>query len=156
MSAQSVMDYSELDQTMQEYAYASHALIQVLHRAQELYGYLSRPTMEYVARKLRIPASEVLSVVTFYSFFNTTPPGKHRIMVCMGTACYVKGAQRILDHLKRNLNVDADQTTEDGRFSLVTARCLGACGLAPAVVVDEDVYGRQTGDRVMRILKRYK
>lgn len=152
----STADYSELDESIHAYGGAEHALIQVLHKAQELFGYLPKATLEYIGRRMNIPASEIHSVVTFYSFFNTSPPGRHKIMVCMGTACYVKGAQRIVDRLQRGLDVALSQTTKDQRYTLVTARCLGACGLAPAVVVDSDVHGRQTGDRIQRILKRYE
>ena len=148
------VDYSKLDQTMRQYDYAEHALIQVLHRAQEQFGYLSKPTLEYIAREMNIPISAIRSVVTFYSFFNTTPPGKHKVRVCMGTACYVKGAERILERLKAHLEVDVNETSRDHLYTLQVGRCFGACGLAPAVLVDDDVHAKLNSERMVRLLRR--
>ena len=150
----SVVDYGELEQTMHQYGYADHALIQVLHRAQEQFGYLSKPTLEYISREMNIPISEIRSIVSFYSFFNTTPPGKHKVMVCMGTACYVKGAERILGRLKEHLDVDVNETSHDQLYTLQVGRCFGACGLAPAVSVNNDVHAKLNSERMVRILRR--
>jgi len=131
-----------LDATVKKHQARSDALIEVLHHAQELYGYLDADVLLYVSRTLRVPASRVYGVATFYNFFTLKPSGEHTCVVCLGTACYVKGAGPVLDALESAHGVRAGETTPDGRLSLVTARCLGACGLAPAVVFDGEVAGR--------------
>ena len=132
------------------------SLIQVLHQAQELFGYLPDEVQRFVARGLKLPISKVYGVVTFYSFFTTVPKGKHTIMVCLGTACYVKGAERILQRLKKELDVDLGQTTRDHLFTLTAARCVGACGLAPVAMIGDDVYGKLTPDKMVKTLKKYR
>lgn len=128
-------------------------LINILHQAQNHYGYLPKEVQIIVARQLSIPPSKVYGVVTFYSFFTMTPKGKYPISVCMGTACYVRGAEKVLDEFKKRLNINMGGTTPDGRFSLSSLRCVGACGLAPVVLIGERVYGRVTPEDVERIIK---
>lgn len=147
--------FTELDRVIQEYAHSPDALIQVLHRAQELFGYLRDDVLEHVARALHIPISKVYGVVTFYSFFTTTPRGKHRCLTCKGTACYVKGAERVIREMETALDVNMGDTTRDNMFTLETARCLGSCGLAPAVMIDSDVHGNLSPMKVRQLLSRY-
>lgn len=131
------------------------ALILILHEAQELYGYLPMEVQKTISQNLRIPLANVYGVVTFYTQFSLTPKGKYKISICMGTACYVKGAGDILERLKSRLGIDAGGCTEDGMFSLDAARCIGACGLAPVLTVNEDVHGRLQTDDVDTILAKY-
>ena len=131
-------------------------LINILHKAQGLIGYLPREVQEVIARQLNIPVSKVYGVVTFYSFFTMTPKGEHPISVCMGTACYVRGAEKVLDEFKRILKINVGETTPDGKFSLTSLRCVGACGLAPVVLIGEKVYGRVTPGKVEKILKEFE
>lgn len=132
------------------------ALIAVLHKAQEIFGYLSPEVMGIVAHELNVPESYVWGVATFYSYFTLKPRGKYNISVCMGTACYVKGATTILETIKEQLNIKPGDTTDDGLFSLVQTRCIGACGLAPVMTIGDDVYGRLTADMIPEILARYQ
>ena len=118
-------------------------LINVLHKAQHLFGYLPAEVQRIVADKLNIPVSKVYGVVTFYSFFTMTPKGEHPISVCMGTACYVRGAEKVLDEFKRILNINVGETTPDGKYSLSSLRCVGACGLAPVVLIGEKVFRKR-------------
>lgn len=128
-------------------------LINILHKAQHLFGYLPAEVQQIVATQLNIPVSKVYGVVTFYSFFTMTPKGEHPISVCMGTACYVRGAEKVLDEFKRVLNINVGETSADGKFSLSSLRCVGACGLAPVVLIGEKVYGRVVPGDVEKILK---
>lgn len=128
-------------------------LINILHKAQHLFGYLPPEVQRIVAKQLKIPVSKVYGVVTFYSFFNMTPKGEHPISVCMGTACYVRGAEKVLDEFRRLLNINVGETTPDGKFSLSSLRCVGACGLAPVVLIGEKVFGRVVPGDVEKILK---
>lgn len=132
------------------------ALIPVLHKAQELYGYLPQEVMDFVADKLQVPTSYVFGVATFYSLFTLTPRGKYTISVCMGTACYVKGAPAILDTVEKQLGIKTGETSDDELFTLLETRCIGACGLAPVLTIGEDVYGRLTADQVPEILEKYR
>jgi bidirectional [NiFe] hydrogenase diaphorase subunit len=131
-----------LDVAIKRHQFRQDALIEILHTAQELFGYLDNDVLIYVGHAVRAPLSRVYGVATFYNFFSMKPPGEHTCVVCMGTACYVKGAGQILQALERKHEIKAGETTEDGKVSLVTARCLGACGLAPAVVFDGEVAGK--------------
>lgn len=131
-------------------------LINVLHKTQEHFGYLPAEVQEVIASKLNISTAQVYGVVTFYSFFTMTPKGKHPISICMGTACYVRGAEKVLDEFKKELALQVGQTTADGKFSLSSLRCVGACGLAPVVLVGEKTYGRVAPDDVKAILKEYE
>ncbi|MEG0795820.1 MAG: NAD(P)H-dependent oxidoreductase subunit E [Odoribacter sp.] len=128
-------------------------LIHILHKAQHLFGYLPAEVQRIIAKQLNIPSSKVYGVVTFYSFFTMTPKGEHPISVCMGTACYVRGAEKVLDEFKRILKINVGETSADGKYSLSSLRCVGACGLAPVVLIGEKVYGRVIPGDVEKILK---
>ena len=132
------------------------ALVQVLHGAQTLFGYLSAEVQQEIAEGLGLPTSTVRGVVTFYNFFRTEPRGEHVISVCIGTACHVKGAERVIDILSEELGIELGQTTEDEQFTLQGVRCIGACGLAPVMMVDEEVYGRLDRKRIEEILETYR
>jgi len=128
-------------------------LIAVLHRAQQIFGYLPQHVMDEIALAMDIPTAHIWGVATFYHYFNLTPPGKHVISVCMGTACYIKGAGQILDAIKEHLRIEIGDVTEDGLFSLQGARCLGACGQAPVVMIDEKIYGELNPEKIIKILQ---
>lgn len=130
-------------------------LMPIMQKAQELFGYLSLETMTIIADALDIPVSEVYGVATFYAQFSLQPKGEYIISVCTGTACYVKGAQAVLDEVIKLLGVEPGQTTPDGKFTIQDTRCLGCCGLAPVMTVNQDVYGRLTPDEVKGILEKY-
>jgi len=154
-------EYSEemvkqLNAIVQKYRKKPGSLIPVLQEAQELIGYLPPPVQRHIAKALRIPVSEIHGVVSFYSFFTMKPKGKHNVRVCLGTACYVKGAEEIVKKLSERLSIDVGGITEDKMFSLETVRCLGACGLAPVVVVDKDTYGSVAAISVNEVLKAYE
>lgn len=142
-----------LEVTMKRHQFQHNALIEVLHAAQELFGYLDHDLLYFVARGMKLPPSKVYGVVTFYHLFALRPPGEHTCVVCMGTACYVKGADRILVDVEQRSGARAGTTTSDGKLSVLTARCLGACGIAPAVVVDGSVKGHQTSESVLEAMK---
>jgi NADP-reducing hydrogenase subunit HndA len=131
-------------------------LISILHKTQGEFGYLPEDVQREIAKNLKISVAKVYGVVTFYSFFTMTPKGKHPISVCMGTACYVRGAEKIVDELKEQLKIKVGGVTPDGKFSLDCLRCVGACGLAPVVIIGEKVYGRVEVDQVREILDNYK
>jgi NADH-quinone oxidoreductase subunit E len=130
-------------------------LIPVLEECQEVVGYMPVELQEYISGRLDIPGSTIYGVVTFYSFFSMVPRGRHTIKVCMGTACYVKGISEVLNRIQSEYNLEVGGTTEDKRFSLESVRCLGACGLAPVVVVDSDTHGGVTPDEVLNIFRKY-
>jgi bidirectional [NiFe] hydrogenase diaphorase subunit len=138
-----------VNRTMRLHGNQPHALIETLHAVQESFGFLDTDSLKYVAESLQIPLSHVFGVATFYHFFNLKPPGKHTCVVCMGTACYVGGASNILKGIKNEIGIQPGETTEDGQVSLVTARCLGSCGLAPAVVYDGEVKGKVSPPAVL-------
>ncbi len=148
--------WKEMEMMVGEYKERPGALIPVLHKVQNLFGYLPREVQIAVAEGLGLPLSEVYGVATFYSLFSLKPRGRYNIGVCLGTACYVKGAPEILATLKERLQVEPGETTEDGLFSLQVTRCIGACGLAPAMAVGEDVYGRLKPEMIPEILARYR
>jgi NADP-reducing hydrogenase subunit HndA len=131
-------------------------LINVLHKCQQHFGYLPAEVQEVVSGELAVPVAKVYGVVTFYSFFTMTPKGKHPVSICMGTACYVRGAEKVLDEFKKELGIQVGETTKDGKFSLSSLRCVGACGLAPVVLVGDKTYGRVAPDDVKGILKDYE
>ena len=133
----------------------SGELIMILHEAQSLLGYLPQEIQEVVAEQLEIPIAQVYGVVTFYSYFTMEPKGRFPISVCMGTACYVRGAEKILEEFERQLEIKVGETTSDGLFSLNCLRCVGACGLAPVVTIGDKVYGRLTTDKIRDILADY-
>ena len=130
-------------------------LINVLHKAQSIFGYLPAEVQEIIAKELGVSVAHVYGVVTFYSFFTMTPKGEHPISICLGTACYVRGAEKVLEEFKRTLKIQVGETTADGKFSLSCLRCVGACGLAPVVLVGEKVYGRVSPDGVRDIIAEY-
>lgn len=131
-------------------------LINVLHKCQEHFGYLPAEVQEVVSEGLTVPVAKIYGVITFYSFFTMIPKGKHPVSICMGTACYVRGAEKVLDEFRRELGIQVGQTTKDGKFSLSSLRCVGACGLAPVVLVGDKTYGRVAPDHVKNILKEYE
>ena len=131
-------------------------LINVLHKAQGLFGYLPAEIQEVISKELNVSVAHVYGVVTFYSFFTMTPKGEHPISICLGTACYVRGADKVLEEFKRILNIQVGETSTDGKFSLSCLRCVGACGLAPVVMVGEKVYGRVSPDGVKDIVAEYR
>lgn len=132
------------------------SLMQVLHKAQETFGYLPIEVQKFVSSELDIPLAEVYGVATFYTQFAIEPKGKHKIGVCLGTACYVKGAQLIMDKLAKELNIKVGETTPDNLFTFEATRCLGCCGLAPVMMIDQDVYGKLEPKKVPEILAKYK
>lgn len=132
------------------------AAIPVLHEAQDIYGYLPIEVQEMIAEGLNVPLAEIYGIVTFYAQFSLNPKGKYQIGVCLGTACYVKGSGDILNKVKELLQIDVSECSPDGKFSLDATRCIGACGLAPVMTINDDVYGRLTVDQVPDILKKYQ
>lgn len=149
--------YQELEKFIDELPEKKGALISVLHRAQSIFGYLPREVQKFVGDKLGVPVSQVYGVVSFYSFFTMVPKGKYPISVCLGTACYVRGADKVLEAFKRELGINVGETTKDGKFSLDALRCVGACGLAPVVLIGDKVYGRIGGaEDVKKILSEYE
>ena len=131
------------------------ALMPVLQKAQEIYGYLPIEVQKIISDKMGVPMEKIYGVVTFYAQFSLYPKGKYNISVCLGTACYVKGSGDVYDKLQEVLNIGGGECTADGKFSLEACRCIGACGLAPVMTVNEDVYGRLTVDQVEEILAKY-
>lgn len=136
--------FERLDATMKRHRYQPDALIEVLHSAQEIFGHLDHDLLHYIARGLKLPPSRAYGVATFYHFFTFTPKGRHTCVVCLGTACYVKGADALLAAAEQEIGTRPGRTMPDGRFSLDVARCIGACGLAPVVIFDGEVCGHQT------------
>jgi NADH-quinone oxidoreductase subunit E/NADP-reducing hydrogenase subunit HndA len=130
-------------------------LINVLHKTQEAFGYLPAEVQHVIAKELNISEAKVYGVVTFYSFFTMLPKGKHKISVCMGTACYVRGAEKLVDELKKELKIEVGSTTPDGLFSLDCLRCVGACGLAPVMLIGDKTYGRLEPKEIKGILGKY-
>lgn len=148
--------YEQLDKIIEKHKTVRGPLIQVLHAAQELFGYLPEKAQARIAKGLGIPLSEVHGVLSFYSFFTTVPRGQHTIRVCMGTACYVRGGKQVLEKFQNELGIGVNGTTEDRRFSLEINRCVGACGLAPVVTVGSDIYRRVKVDKVPEIIAKYR
>jgi len=148
--------YEKLDKIIEAHKGQDGVLIQVLHQAQELFGWLPEKVQVKVADGLGISLAEVHGVITFYSFFNTVPRGEHTIRVCLGTACYVRGGKQILEQLEKELKVGVGGTTDDRNFSLEVNRCVGACGLAPVVTIGEDIYRRVKLDKIPSIIAKYK
>ena len=145
----------ELENYITEMKDVQGCLIPIMQKAQELFGYLSLETMQLISDRLDVPVSEIYGIATFYALFSLTPKGDNVISVCTGTACYVKGAAAVLDAVKKQLGIEAGETTPDGKFSIQDTRCLGCCGLAPVMTVDGDVYGRLTPADVKDILAKY-
>lgn len=131
-------------------------LINILHRTQKTFGYLPAEVQEVIAEKMNIPAAKVYGVVTFYSYFTMIPKGEFPVSICTGTACYVRGAENVLGEFKKQLQIEVGETSEDGKFSLSCLRCVGACGLAPVVLVGDKTYGRVAPDDVKQIIEEYR
>lgn len=147
---------SRLDEIMMGYKNMDGAAIPVLQTAQNLFGYLSKPVLKEISRKLNKPYSEISGIVSFYSFFSTVPRGKYLIRVCLGTACYVRGGKGILEAIKKELGIDVGQTTKDRFFSLDIGRCFGACGMAPVIMVNDTVHQRCKAVKVAELLNHYR
>lgn len=143
-----------VEATARRYGHEPHALIETLHTVQESFGYLDETALRYVAGILRVPLSRVYGAATFYHFFTLKPKGKHTCVVCTGTACYIKGASSLLNAIEKRYGIRPGQTTGDGKLSLLTARCLGSCGLAPAVVMDHVVLGKVEAEQVLTQIER--
>jgi len=150
-----VNEYEQLDAILAKYAGVKGALIPVLQEVQQAYGYLSKPAIYKIADGLGIPVSQVYGVVTFYAQFHLNPRGKYVIRACQGTACHVRGAKKILETLQETLNIKPGETTPDLKFTLETVACIGACGLAPVMMINEDTHGRLTPQSVREILNLY-
>ena len=131
-------------------------LIQILNEVQEKYGYITQNSQKTLSEFLDMPMAEIYGVITFYSRFTTEPKGKYNIAVCLGTACFVKGSEKILDRVKEKLGIDVGQTTPDGKFSIEATRCIGACGLAPVFTVNDEVHGKATIEMVDEVIEKYK
>ncbi len=147
---------AELDAVINKYKHDKSYLMAVMQEAQNIYGYLPLEVQKAIADGMDVPAEKVFGVATFYAQFSLAPKGEYNISVCLGTACYVKGAGEIFDLLSEKLGIGADECTEDGKFSLSACRCIGACGLAPVLTVNEEVYGRLVNDDVDKILAKYR
>ncbi|MBN1778496.1 MAG: NAD(P)H-dependent oxidoreductase subunit E [Clostridiales bacterium] len=148
--------FDEIGNIIDLYKDKEGSLIQVLHRAQGIYGYLPLELQSYIADGLGLSLSEVSGVVTFYPFFKTKPQGKHTISICMGTACYVRGGKKLVETIRDLLGIEVGETTEDGMFTFVVERCIGACGLAPAVMVDDTVYRQVDEEMLKAIIEKYR
>lgn len=148
--------YEKLGQVIQEQKNQKGALMPVLQAAQNIFGCVPMDVQEIIADGLGVTLSEVYGVATFYSQFSLQPKGEYVCGVCLGTACYVKNSQKVLDRLCAELEIEVGQTTKDGRFTIQATRCLGACGLAPVMMINDDVYGRLTEDQIPGILAKYK
>lgn len=141
---------------MRKHGHEPHSLIEALHSVQEVFGYLDEEAFQFVAASLRVPLSKVYGVATFYHFFNLKPQGEHTCVICTGTACYIKGISEISKALDKKMGLKPGETTPDNKVSLVTARCVGACGLAPVVVFDGDVSGHQTPEEVVQRVEAWR
>lgn len=139
--------------TMRRNGYADHALIETLHSVQDAFGFLDEGSLRFVAASLDLPLSKVYGVATFYHLFTLKPKGRHACVVCTGTACYIKGAGGLVERLQERYDINPGETTEDDRLSLLTARCVGACGLAPAIVIDGDVLGKLDSESLIAKLE---
>lgn len=148
--------YCELDEFIDSLPTKEGHLVTVLHKAQSIFGYLPEEVQEYVAEAMNVPVVHVFGVVSFYTFFTMVPKGKHPISVCMGTACFVKGADKVTDAFKQQLGVAVSEVTKDGKFSIDCLRCVGACALAPVVMIGEKVYANVTPDQVKNIIADFQ
>ncbi|HDS07448.1 MAG TPA: NADH-quinone oxidoreductase subunit NuoE [Bacteroides sp.] len=146
----------KIHETCEQFGNSEGELINILHRVQGTFGYLPAEVQEVIAEKLNIPVARVYGVVTFYSYFTMTPKGEFPISICTGTACYVRGAEKVLGEFKKELQIEVGETTADGKFSLSCLRCVGACGLAPVVLVGDKTYGRVAPDDVKEIIGEYQ
>ena len=142
-----------LEKAMKEHRYQESSLLEILHKAQELYGYIDKDLLSYVAESLKLPPSHVYGVAAFYNYFRLKKPGEHIVTTCLGTACYVKGAEEIVSAVEREFNVERGKSTADGRLSVFITRCIGACAMAPSIVVDDEVIGKATKEIVIQRIK---
>lgn len=147
---------SELAAFINDWKEKPGSLIMMLHRIQEEYGYIPREAAEKLSIVVGIPLAKIYGVITFYHYFKTTKPGKHRIAVCLGTACYLKGAQGLIDEAQSILNIKGEDVTDDGLFNIDEVRCLGCCGLAPVLMIGNDVYGKVTKEQMPEIIAKYR
>ncbi len=158
--SQSTMKFDKrllsLDNALKAHKYQKDSLLEVLHTAQESYGFLDKDIMAYVAKALKLPASHVFGVATFYNFFKLKKPGAHVVTFCLGTACYVKGSEDILKKVEAEFNVKRGESTVDGKLSVFTTRCIGACAMAPNAIIDENVEGRATSESIIKRIKEVK
>ena len=146
----------EMNSILEKYSKDKSNLIQILNEVQENYGYIPKYSQISISEYLDIPLAEIYGVITFYARFTLKPKGKYNIAVCLGTACFVKGSEKVLDKAKEILKIDVGETTEDGKFSLEATRCIGACGLAPVFTVNGEVYGRATPELLEKVIDEYK
>ena len=146
----------KVENILRQNGHRKERIIQILSDIQRIYNYLPKDALQYTSKRLRLPLSEIYSIATFYSAFSLKPRGKHLVTVCMGTACHVRGAPAVLSRLEERLGVESGGTTTDNQFTLKTVNCLGACALAPIVVVDEEYHGQTTVNKVDRLVKTYE
>lgn len=147
--------YKELDDFIENLQNKRGALIEVLHFVQDMYGYIDESMQEYISKKMKIPPSKIYGVISFYSYFTTEPKGEHVISICTGTACFVKGSHEILEEFKKILKINPGETSADGKFTLNTLRCVGACGLAPVVSVGDKLYGKFKKEDVKKVIMEF-
>lgn len=149
-------DFEKIENVIDLYRGKEGSLIQVLHLAQLIHGYLPQELQEFIAEKMDVPLSEVSGASSFYSFFSSQPRGEHTIRVCLGTACYVRGGKKIIEYLREHLGIEPGETTADGKFTFEIARCIGACGLAPSMMIDGKVYKQVRPAKLGPILESYR
>lgn len=148
--------FKELEEYISTFEDKKSSLIIILHKAQEIFGYIPEEVQEFIAERIGVPVSKVYGVVSFYNFFSMVPKGKYPISVCTGTACYVRGAEKILEALQKELGIKLGQVTENGLFSLDSLRCVGACGLAPVMLIGKDVHGKVKPEDIKGIIEKYR
>jgi len=149
-------NHAKVLEIVEKWSLRKDRLIEILQDVQEEYRYLPKETLTEISKTLEIPLSQIYTIATFYAYFSLDPKGEHQINVCLGTACHVQGGDRVSDALQRELNIKVGTTSKDMKFSLKTVRCIGCCGLAPVIVIDEEMYGNVTASRIKKILKKYK
>lgn len=153
--AESAPEYSKVDKIINSYSLDGSALIAILQEIENLYGYLPAWALKHVSEKLNVPMTQVYGVASFYKAFHLTPRGKHLVRVCLGTACHVRGGQRVIEEIERRSNVEVGETTKDLNFTLERVNCLGCCALGPIVMIDEDYYGHMSPAKVGSLIKRF-
>lgn len=149
-------NYRLLREVISDYDKNEDNLIQILHMAQAIFGFLPEEVQKFISEEMDLPLSKINGVISFYSFFSTQPKGRHTIQVCLGTACYVRGGKKVVEKIKELLDIDVKETTKDQKFSLEVMRCIGACGLAPAISIDGEVYKRVNPNKIQEILNKYE